>query len=267
LSSTASRSKVSAEPSAPRIKKGTALKTKKRRRTKGPSQKIRSLAALSLAEKIGYLQITNLIGPDNTELADMVNEQLPKRSFKKGDTIYPTNQKGPVLFLVKSGTVSITRQSAVGHEFDVKTIGPGTVFGEVPALGQTMLGAHAVAAENSKIILINATEFEKLAAESPSFALNMVRQIGPRLVEAERRHEQAAFQPVTSRVASLLTKLANKDHQVVGYTHQEMADLLGVYRETVTNAIAELKGDRLIKVGRKRITILDPDALKRMESI
>jgi CRP/FNR family transcriptional regulator, cyclic AMP receptor protein len=267
LSSTASRSKVNVGPSAPKIKRVNALKTKKRRRTKGPSQKIRSLAALSLAEKVGYLNITNLVGQDNAELEEMINVRLPKRTFKKGDTIYPTNQKGPVLFLVKSGSVSITRRSAVGHEFDIKTIGPGTVFGEVPALGQTMLGAHAVAAENVKVILINSAEFEKLAAESPSLVLNMVRQIGPRLVEAERRHEQAAFQPVTARVASLLTRLANKDHQVVGYTHQEMADLLGVYRETVTNAIAELKQDRLIKVGRKRITVLDPDALKRMETI
>ena len=255
------------EPSAPRIKKLNALKAKKRRRTKGPSQKIRSLAALSLAEKVGYLNVTTLIGQENSDLEKMIHEQLPRRNFKKGDTIYPTNQKGPVLFLIKSGSVNITRRSSVGNDFDIKTIGPGTVFGEVPALGQTMLGAHAVAAENSKLILINATEFEKLAAESPLFVLNMVRQIGPRLVEAERRHEQAAFQPVTARVASLLTRLANNDNQVVGYTHQEMADLLGVYRETVTNAIAELKQDRLIKVGRKRITILNPDALKRMETI
>ena len=267
MSSIASRRQRSAETSAPSTRRVTASKTKKRRRTKGPSEKIRSLAALSLANKVGYLQISDLIGPDNAELEELINERLPKRSFKKGDTIYPTNQKGPVLFLVRTGSVNITRQSAVGQDFDIKAVGPGTVFGEAPALGQTMLGAHAVAAENSKVTLINSTEFEKLASASPSFALNMVRQIGPRLVEAERRHEQAAFQPVTARVASLLTRLANKDKQVVGYTHQEMADLLGVYRETVTNAIAELKHDRLIKVGRKRITILDPDALKRLETI
>jgi CRP/FNR family transcriptional regulator len=222
---------------------------------------------LSLANKVGYLRISDLIGPDNDDLETLINERLPKRAYKKGDAIYPANQKGPVLFVVKSGSVNITRQSAVGQEFDIKAVGPGAVFGEMPALGQTMLGAHAVAAENSKLMLINATEFEKLAAAAPSFALNMVRQIGPRLVEAERRHEQAAFQPVTSRIASLLMRLVNKDNQVVGYTHQEMADLLGVYRETVTNAIAELKQDRLIKVGRKRITILDVDALQRMETI
>jgi CRP-like cAMP-binding protein len=130
-----------------------------------------------------------------------------------------------------------------------------------------MLGAQAIAAETTKVVLINGADFEKLINLSPTVALNMVRQIGPRLVEAERRHEQAAFQPVTSRLASLLNKLATKNREVVGYTHQEMADMLGVYRETVTNAIAELKQDRLIKVGRKRIVLLDQEGLRKIEAI
>jgi CRP-like cAMP-binding protein len=124
-----------------------------------------------------------------------------------------------------------------------------------------------VAAEPSKVTFISAGDFEKLATASPSVALNLARQIGPRLVDAERRHEQSAFQPVTSRVASLLLKLAGGKKEVSGYTHQEMADMLGVYRETVTNGIAELKQDSLIKVGRKRITLLDVGALRKMETI
>jgi Mn-dependent DtxR family transcriptional regulator len=43
--------------------------------------------------------------------------------------------------------------------------------------------------------------------------------------------------------------------------------MLGVYRETVTNAIAELKQDRLIKVGRKRIVLLDQEGLRKIEAI
>jgi CRP-like cAMP-binding protein len=86
-------------------------------------------------------------------------------------------------------------------------------------------------------------------------------------VETERKHEQAAFQPVTSRVASLLLRLAKNKKEVVGHTHQEMADMLGVYRETVTNAIAELKADKLVKVGRKRITLLNTEAIRKMETI
>ena len=247
--------------------RGQVSKAKKRRRTKGPSEKIRSLAAMSVAQKVGYLKLSDLIGSDNAKLESLINERLPKRNFKQGDTIYPGSQKGPVLFLVKSGNVRITRASAQGQQYDVKTVNAGTIFGEMPQVGQTMLGAHAIAAEPVKAAVINATEFERLASSSPAIALNALRQVGTRLVDAERRHEQAAFQPVTSRIASLLTRLSNRDNQVVGYTHQEMADMLGVYRETVTNAIAELKSDRLIKVGRKRITIQDPDAMKRMEIV
>lgn len=244
---------------------GKRSKAKKRRRTKGPSEKIRSLAALSLANKVGYLTLSNIVG-DNYRDAEAF-ERLAKRNHKAGDTVYPGRQKGPVLLLVKSGSVTITRPTASGSEFDVKTVGPGSIFGDMPLLGQSMLGAYAVAAEPSKIISISPADFEKIAGKSPSVGLNVIRQLGPRLVETERRHEQAAFQPVTSRVASLLTRLAKNKKEVVGHTHQQMADMLGVYRETVTNAIAELKADKLVKVGRKRITLLNPEAIRKMETI
>jgi CRP-like cAMP-binding protein len=247
-------------------RRSRGAKTIRRRRTKGPSEKIRSLAALSLSAKVGYLTLSDLLGGDNSKVEAMV-DALPRRNFKKGDTVYPSNVKGPVLFLIRSGAVNITRTSVTGQQFEVKTLEPGAIFGDMPMAGQAMLGAQAVAAETTKVALINNAEFERLAAASPSIALNVVRQIGPRLVEAERKHEQAAFQPVTSRISALLLKLANKDNEVVGHTHQEMADKLGVYRETVTNAIAELKADGLIKVGRKKIMILNREGLQKLESI
>jgi CRP/FNR family transcriptional regulator len=246
-------------------RKSKPTKTK-RRRTKGPSEKIRSLAALSLESKVGYLTLGDLVAEGDSGIESSL-DNLPKRNFKKGDSVYPSNVKGPTLFLIRSGAVTITRPSVSGQQFDVKTLGPGALFGEMPMTGQTMLGAHAVAAEPTKVALINMAEFEKLATASPSIALNLARQIGPRLVEAQRRHEQAAFQPVTSRISSLLLRMANKEGDVMGHTHQEMADMLGVYRETVTNAIAELKADGLIKVGRKKIRVLSREGLEKLESI
>ena len=242
-------------------------KTKRKRRTKGPSDKIRSLAAISLAGKVGYLKLGDLVG-QSSKSADAAIEKMTKRNFKQGDTVYPSSsQKGPVVCLVRSGRVNIIRTSASGRDLDVKTVEAGTIFGDMPMLGQSMLGARAVAAEPSKVTFMTAGDFEKLAAASSAVGLNLARHIGPRLVDAERRHEQSAFQPVTSRVASLLLKLGGGNKEVTGYTHQEMADMLGVYRETVTNGIAELKADKLIKVGRKRITMLDPAALRKMETI
>ncbi|MFY9554791.1 MAG: Crp/Fnr family transcriptional regulator [Blastocatellia bacterium] len=192
---------------------------------------------------------------------------MSKRNFKAGETVYPSSHKGPVACLVRSGKVNIVRTGSTGRDFEVKTVEAGAIFGDMATLGQSMLGARAVAAEPSKVTFMTPADFEKLASASPPVALNLARQIGPRLVDAERRHEQSAFQPVTSRVASLLLRLGNGNKEVSGYTHQEMADMLGVYRETVTNGIAELKQDHLIKVGRKRITLLDVGSLRKMETI
>ena len=67
--------------------------------------------------------------------------------------------------------------------------------------------------------------------------------------------------------AAMLLSNADKQGNVGGQTQQQIAETLGVYRETVTNAIGEMKSDKVISVGRKRITVLDPDRLRKMAAI
>jgi CRP-like cAMP-binding protein len=245
-------------------KKGS--KTRRKRRTKGPSDKIRSLAAISLANKVGYLKLSDLTGGENRAV-EAALERLPKKNFKAGENVYSSSQRGQVACLVRSGKVNIVRTSATGRDLPIKTVEAGTIFGDLPALGQSMFGAKAIAAEAAKVSYISAGDFDKLAAASPSVAANIAKRLGERLVAAEKRHEQSAFQPVTARIAMMLLEGAGSGNEVTGLTHQQIAERLGVYRETVTHAIAELKGDKLIKVGRKRLTVLDKNALRKLATI
>ena len=48
---------------------------------------------------------------------------------------------------------------------------------------------------------------------------------------------------------------------VIGFTHQDLAEMVGTYRETATQVLNDLKSKGLIEIGRKRITIVDRDAL------
>jgi hypothetical protein len=63
--------------------------------------------------------------------------------------------------------------------------------------------------------------------------------------------------------ASLLLLLAEEHDslEVVGLTHQDLAETVGTYRETATQVLNDLKAQGLIEIGRKRITILDPERL------
>jgi Mn-dependent DtxR family transcriptional regulator len=51
------------------------------------------------------------------------------------------------------------------------------------------------------------------------------------------------------------------DEDAMPITQDLLAEMLGVHRPTVTNAVQALYRARLIEVGRKRVTILDRDGL------
>jgi CRP-like cAMP-binding protein len=86
--------------------------------------------------------------------------------------------------------------------------------------------------------------------------LSFLRDIGPRFAHAQKEHYRTTFQTVESRLAGLLLHLAGGESSVTGFTQGDLAEQLATYRETVTNSMDALKEDRLIEIGRKRITSL-----------
>ena len=70
-----------------------------------------------------------------------------------------------------------------------------------------------------------------------------------------------------SRIAAVLLELAGEDSHVLGLTHEELGEKLGVYRETVTLTLDTMKREKLIEIGRKRISLLDKKALRELSEL
>ncbi|HEX7957905.1 MAG TPA: helix-turn-helix domain-containing protein, partial [Pyrinomonadaceae bacterium] len=87
-----------------------------------------------------------------------------------------------------------------------------------------------------------------------------------RVLAAERQLEDTVFKGLPARVAALLLRESDGD-SVDGLTHQDIAERLGVYRETATNALNELKSAGLIQLGRKHVAILDRERLARIAGV
>jgi CRP-like cAMP-binding protein len=103
---------------------------------------------------------------------------------------------------------------------------------------------------------MNCEVLNRLLASKPEIARRILEAFGRRVLEAERQLEDTVFKGIPARVAALLLRESDGD-EVDGLTHQDIAERLGVYRETATNALNELKADGLIRLGRKHVTILD----------
>lgn len=182
----------------------------------------------------------------------------------KGRIFWPS-EMGEVLFLLKQGRVQIYRLSPEGKKLILTTLGPGSIFGEMTLTGQHMYDAFVETVEDSLICIISRSDLERLITENPQIALRLLDILGRRLYEMEKRLEELAFKKIPARLAALLLRLRNEQGDIIeGYTHQDLAEIVGTYRETVTQILNDMKAQRLIETKRKSIRILNPERLKEL---
>ncbi len=102
--------------------------------------------------------------------------------------------------------------------------------------------------------------------------MRLIQMIGGRLKQAQSRIEDLVFRQVPSRVARLLLTLAENHGRVTPkgirvefpLTHQEIADLVGSSRVTVTQILNKFRTSQWINIESKRVTINDVGALEEM---
>jgi CRP/FNR family transcriptional regulator, cyclic AMP receptor protein len=182
-------------------------------------------------------------------------------SCKAGRVFYTPGETGEVLFILKKGAVQIYRKSARGRKLVIDHLRPYAFFGEMTWIGQGMYHRFAITTEDSLVCTMKRADVERLLLSKPQVALRLIQAIGERSLQVEERLEEFAFKEAKSRVAAFLLRVAGLN-EIKGLRHQDIADTLGIFRETVTDALAELKASGIIRIERRRITILDS---KRLE--
>ena len=182
---------------------------------------------------------------------------------RKGKVFYTPGETGEVLFILKRGRVNLYRINADGKKLVTASVGSGTVFGEMTLVGQGMHDTFAEAAEECTLCVMSRSDVEHLLLSKPRVALRFMELMAGRLREMETRMETVAFKSVPTRIATFLLQLADKEsQQIAGVSHQDLADMVGTYRETATRILNEFRAEGYIKLGRLNITILKPESLR-----
>ena len=136
------------------------------------------------------------------------------------------------------------------------------VFGEMGCVGQCMYHCSAQTTEPSRIRIIDRAELEALLDQYPVVTRRLLDLVSDRFVRVLLDLEATSFRHLIPRIARLLLDRAQGEY-VEDLTHQEIAQHLRVYRESVTAALGELRKAGIIAVNRKRIRILNHLRLER----
>jgi CRP-like cAMP-binding protein len=130
----------------------------------------------------------------------------------------------------------------------------------------------AEAVENALLSEIDRVHFEELMISHPTLGVAMTRLMIVRRRELENKDEPLVFRAVSSKLAEQLVKLAGEygvdDARgtlvALKITHQELANLIGSTRETVSLTLSQFKRKRLIATEGRKVIISDTEALRAL---
>ena len=184
------------------------------------------------------------------------------RHVVRGEVLFAEGEPGLALWIVCSGAVKLVKTDAAGREQLLKTVEPQEFFAEVVLFDGGNYPATAVAASEGEVgILYNADACQLLHAH-PKLAWHFLRVLSARLRRAQGRIQILCQGDAAVKIAATLLYLAHeKGTDDIAVGQQDLADMAGIARETVSRVLAKLSSEGLIVAGRKKITLLDLERL------
>jgi CRP/FNR family transcriptional regulator, cyclic AMP receptor protein len=214
--------------------------------------------------KVSLLRESDLFRDFSPSDMEEVERVTTMTTCRRGRIFYSAGQDAEVLFVLKKGRVQLYRHSEDGKRLVTAIVSAGSIFGEMPLLSQRMHDNVAEALEDCTLCVMSRADVEHLLETKPRLALNVISILADRLAAAEQRMEMQAYGSVSQRLARLLLKLAAESDQVDGVSHQQLGDLIGASRETVTRVLGDLRARGAIEIGRSQVRILDGAGLREM---
>ncbi len=108
---------------------------------------------------------------------DTVGALFQEKKLEKGKTVFVEQMPGESLYLIKKGSVRISKLIAEGDEKTLTTLKAGDVFGEMAILDGSSRSATARVETNAILLSVKKTDFEKLCSSHPGIALKIMRNI------------------------------------------------------------------------------------------
>jgi CRP/FNR family transcriptional regulator, anaerobic regulatory protein len=168
-------------------------------------------------------------------------------------TLYP---------LLIEGVIRATKRGPDGHEILLYRLNPGEscVITIVALLGETAYPAVGSAETDLVLYGVPRTLFLQMILDSPPFRHFVFEFLSQRMAHLMALIDDVAFRRLDQRLAGLL--LSHRERLAV--THQMLADELGTTREVISRTLEAFQESGALRLGRKRIDILDRGALQRI---
>jgi CRP/FNR family transcriptional regulator, cyclic AMP receptor protein len=233
----------------------------------------RSSPSRSLVPRLSHQELLSFLGCvplfanlDHSTLESLARVSLTQQ-YPKGYFLFFQEDAGDAAYLVYEGTVAISLNMPDGRELVINEMRKGDFFGELALLGGEPRSATAIAKTPCGVIRIPRNEFLALLENEPKLMRHLLETIAHRLRTSGERESALAFLDAPDRLARFLIQRAQfegESSDLVKISQEEIAQHIGVTRQTVAKILGSWRRSGWIITGRGRIMLVDREALQHL---
>jgi CRP-like cAMP-binding protein len=230
---------------------------------------------MSQAEEKRVLQILRkcpLLADAPADTLSKLAATAQTQTYRARQVVYLPGDRATSVHFIASGRVKVSKVTRDGKELTLAYRTSGDFFGETCLLDGGPREEMVEAMETTTSVEIDRTDLDSLLASSATVAYPFARTLISRWLGLQAKVEQLVFKDVGSKLAELLLRLGSEhgiEHRrglALGLkiTHQEMANLIGSTRETVSLTLSQFKRKGFIYTEGRKVILADREGLRSL---
>ncbi|MGL1902732.1 MAG: Crp/Fnr family transcriptional regulator [Fibrobacterales bacterium] len=229
-----------------------------------------------IKDKLELLKGVDLFSSlDNAQLA-LISELVLSRSYKKDENIIlEDDSEDQALFIIVDGDVKVYISGLDGRETILAMLGTGDFFGEMSLIDGEPRSASVKSVTNTEILVLRRSDFREEMVKFPDLAMSLLEEMSRRLRKSNKQVGSLSLMTVYGRIAATILNLmeekgvrihAQNGQMIVAIknkpTQQQLAEMSGTTRESVSRVLKTLQKKGCISVAGKDLLILQEEELR-----
>lgn len=200
-----------------------------------------------------------------------ISHSVTIKKFKKNEIILREEETNQFMYIILTGKVKVIQTSEDGKETILAMHQSGDFFGEMSLIDGKTVPANVVATEDTLVAISSKEEFFRLIFSQNRVLEKLLEIFCSRLRESWNRIQLLNFKNASQRLKMLFYILSNEYGKRtpdtitldIKLTHQNIADMTGMTRETVTRVLDKLQKDGELKISKNSFILLSSDFMKK----
>ena len=206
----------------------------------------------------------------DTELTPLI-DLMDTKAYPKDTFVFMKDEPITKVYFILEGEVKIFQTSVEGKEQIVNMLKAPDLFPHQGLFRQGNYPANAQINKDAKLMFISIADFEQFLLIYPHVSIKMFRILGEIIVDLQTRLQEKILLTTYEQIVMLLLRLTNnygkqlngEEFQItINFTNQELANMIGSSRETVSRTLTALRKEGLIRNDEEGHCIVNYDRLK-----